>query len=113
MSNISIIPPDSELYEDISGSLKATKKRRHAITELYNEISEAYNRAEVDGFLVIESIEDKRLSNLEKVFLNRGLKRHIDYEIYRPLVDKQGVTIPKEQRKTLMKKLTDTVLRVV
>ena len=112
-SKIQVIDPSSELYERISGSLQQTKRRRHATTSLYNEVSEAYNRTEVEGFIVVDELNDKRLSNLEKVFLNRGLVRYVDYDVFRPTVDAEGNPITKENRKTLIKRMTDVLMRVV
>ena len=112
-SRILVIEPDTDMHEQLSGSLQATRKRRHATTALYNEIAEAYNRCEVEGFVVADGLNDKRISNLEKVFSNRGLTRYADYDVYRPTMDAEGITIPKDQRKTLIKRMNETLMRVV
>lgn len=112
-SKIMVISPDSDMHAQLTGSLNATRKRRHATTALYNDVAEAYNHCEIDGFVVVDNLNDKRVSNLEKVFLNRGLTRYADYDIYRPVMDARGNPIAKDQRKTLLKRMTDTLMRVV
>lgn len=112
-SKIHVIEPDTEEYDMLSGSLQATKKRRRATTALYNEVAEAYNRCEIDGFVVAEDLNTKRVSNLEKVFAGRGLIRVTDYDIFRPSADAQGNSIPVDQRKTLIKRYTETLMRIV
>jgi hypothetical protein len=114
MSNgIMIIEPETEMHARLTGSLQATRKRSHATTTLYNAVAEAYNKCEVEGYIVVTDLNDKRVSNLEKVFLNRGLSRNVDFEIYRPTCDESGAPIPKSKRKTLLKKISATLMRVV
>lgn len=112
-NGIVVIDPESELHEQLTGSLQATRKRNHATTALYNSIAEAYNRCEIDGFVVVSDLNDKRISNLEKVFNNRGLTRSEDYDIFRPTIDAEGTPIPKAKRKTLLKRMSDAMMRVV
>lgn len=113
MTKIRVIEPDTEQYEMLSGSLQTTRRRRHASTSLYNDIAEAYNQLEIEAMLLIEELSDKRISNLEKVFTNRGLVRYTDFDIFRPATDTAGNPIPKESRKTLIKRLTEALMRVV
>ena len=59
-SKIMVISPDSDMHAQLTGSLNATRKRRHATTALYNDVAEAYNHCEIDGFVVVEiEVEDK------------------------------------------------------
>ena len=113
MTKIRAIEPDSEAYDMINGSLQTTRRRRHASTPLYNDVATAYNQLEVEGFLLIDDLNHKRISNLEKVLTNRGLVRYTDYDLYRPSIDNSGNPIPKDQRKTLIKRLTEALMRVV
>ena len=110
---IEIISPTNEQYDKISESLQATKRRKFATTSLYNSIAEAYNRCDIDGFLIAPELNEKRVANLEKVFSNRGVTRYQDYDIYRPSIDADGKPIEKEKRRTLLKRLSATLMRVV
>lgn len=111
--HIEILSPGDDLYDSVNEALQVTKNKRKETTVLYNGIAEAYNSAEVEDFLVIDEVNDRRISNLEKVFSNRGLRRYVDYDLYRPTTDKSGEPIRRADRKTLIKRLSMSMMRVV
>lgn len=112
MSDIHVYTPNDDHYAALEQIATNTGAAKSAATERYNDIAEAYNGAGIDSYI---SIPDKglRLSNLEKVFFNRGLARDKDYKLSRPTVDITGKKLHRDDRPVLIRKLTDAVMRIV
>jgi hypothetical protein len=112
MSDIQTYNPGDENYAAVKQVVAAAGSAKSAATERYNEIAEAFNSANVETYLSILD-KDMRLSNLEKVFFNRGLVRDTDYTLSRPAVDIGGKKLHREERPVLICKLSNAVMRVV
>jgi hypothetical protein len=112
MNGIHIYTPDDDNYDALEKIATNTGTAKSAATERYNDIAEAYNGAATESYI---SIPDRglRLSNLEKVFFNRGLARDRDYKLSRPTVDINGEKLHRDDRPVLIRKLTDAVMRIV
>jgi hypothetical protein len=112
MNGIQMYNPGDDNYEAVEQVVTAAGSAKSAATERYNEIAEAFNAANTDAYLSILD-KDMRLSNLEKVFFNRGLVRDTDYTLSRPAVDIGGKKLHREERPVLIRKLSNAVMRVV
>jgi hypothetical protein len=112
MSRIQVYAPGDDNYDEVEKAAQAAGTAKTAATERYNEIANAYNAADPGSYLSMPD-SDLRISNLEKVFFNRGLVRDADYLISRPAVDLHGKRLHRDARPVLIRKLTDTVMRVV
>ena len=113
MTGIQVYFPDDEDYDAIDRVVTQQGAARSTATKHYNEIAEAYNSSDVGSYLSLGD-KDLRLSNVEKVFFNRGLVRDTDYSLSRPSVDITGKKkLRRDERPARLQRLTDAVMRIV
>ena len=112
MSGIETFEPGSEEHNLVTETVSKTAMSKTGATVRYNEIANAYNAASLGAYVSITG-GDLRMSNLEKVFFNRGVHRDVDYSLFRPTVDVEGKRLHRDVRPVLLQKLTDAVMRTV
>lgn len=112
MSEIEVFEPGTEAHGTVAEAVSKSSMSKIAATEHYNAIAVAYNGSSIEAYIRIDG-KGIRLSNLEKVFFNRGIIRDTDYTLFRPNVDVDGKRLHREDRPVLLQKLTDAVMRIV
>jgi hypothetical protein len=106
----------SVAYEDLKARLSVLTDRRgrrpDQVVPFYNEMAVKYNELRKEGYLSLNRPQ-LQLSNLYKVLRHRGLKRDVDYTAVRITKDAGGLYLPPELRTILVRKISNSKMRVL
>lgn len=108
---LTVIKAGSKAHDLLKAAVEDEGRRAYSVK--YNELAHTYNKAEPDDYVVVPETFTQAIANLVKVFDNRGLIRDKDYTIFKIVKDKNGATLPPDERKLVMHKLSTTFMRVV
>lgn len=107
--DIEVYAPGNEVCEDLDCLIKASASKRPTLD--YNHLASRYNKAKVGSILVMGDATT-RVNNLNRILGLRGLAKEEDYILRRPRENTNGEQIPVNERKVLIKKLTEKELAV-
>lgn len=102
---IKTVDPEDPMYDVLSAALR--HGNRTAAKTDYNILAAQYNAAPV-GAVILATLKNPKISNLEKVLANRGIFRNTDYTMTRAKYDAEDGSRP-----VIIQRLTDSVVRLV
>ena len=82
-------------------------------SDYYDSVLDCYNEAEVGDILFVPVPVTIRPNNVKPVLLNRGLMEGADIAITVTRTGPAGATLPGEERRVKIKKLSSTKARIL
>lgn len=112
MNNPEIVTlkPGTQEHADASFSID-TAVNNPAKKFDYNQLANAYDKAEVGSVLILGESHHLQTSNVITVIVARGLANKTDFTMNKAIRDTNGKRLVREDRNLLMTKLTDTPMQ--
>lgn len=112
MSNIEVIDPTDARYEKVSQM--ADQHRRSTTPNYdYDQLAGVYNVALSGSILVVPEEAPPSRSNLAKILSRRGLVEGEDFLVSKPLRTAEGVRIPTEKRRLVIRKASGKDMQIL